>query len=76
MDKQLTRMANSKSAERLRAALKQLNLSQAKFAKEIDMDPITVSRWATGTAQPSGILWAYIRLRTKIKELTDVENRG
>lgn len=71
MDKQLIRTHNAPNAERLRASLKRLGISQATFAKEIDMNPLTVSRWATGVAQPSGIVWAYLSLRTKVKDLTE-----
>jgi len=56
------------SANRFKRELMRLGLKRSDFAKEIGMDPNTVSRWATGWQKPSGIVWAYLRLRRSIAE--------
>jgi DNA-binding transcriptional regulator YiaG len=45
-----------------RAALDELGVSQRRFARQINMDITSVSRWATNKAEIPGIAAAYIRL--------------
>lgn len=64
-----TRLDLSDSAKRFKDEMGRLGLKQAEFAKRIEMDPNTVSRWATGAQRPPGILWAHLRLLTKLREV-------
>lgn len=54
--------------QQFRDALADLNTSQHKFAREIEMDITTVNRWATGQAKIPGIAVAYVRLKLKAKQ--------
>jgi DNA-binding transcriptional regulator YiaG len=53
-----------------RAALDELGVSQRRFARQINMDITSVSRWATDKAEIPGIAAAYVRLRLAIHRET------
>lgn len=53
-----------------REALGTLGVSQLQFARETDMNPSTVLRWATGESRIPGIAEAYVRLRLKVHQLS------
>jgi DNA-binding transcriptional regulator YiaG len=53
--------------QQFREALKELNISQHQFARDIEMDITTVNRWATGKAEIPGIAAAYVRLKLKAR---------
>lgn len=59
------------TSEELRAALKELGISQRQLAREINMDPSSVNRWAMETAEIPGAAVAYIRLKLDIKRAMD-----
>ena len=52
--------------DELRAALKELGMSQRQLATEIDTDVTAVNRWAQGSRKVSGPAVAYIRLLLSI----------
>jgi transcriptional regulator with XRE-family HTH domain len=57
------------SADRFKALLARLGIRQSQLARDIQMDPNTVSRWANGRQRPDNVVWAYLELRAKVKEL-------
>jgi DNA-binding transcriptional regulator YiaG len=64
-------MAREKDAgHRIKAALEELDISQAEFAREIDANPRTVTRWVLGQRQPSTIVLKYLDLRVKLHRLS------
>jgi DNA-binding transcriptional regulator YiaG len=69
-DKDFPLLGNDEAqAIRFREMLKRTGMKQAEFARTIDMKPTTVSRWATGWQRPPGIVWAYLELKARVKEL-------
>ena len=60
---------NDMQGKRFKDMIRRIGIKQAQFAREIDMDVNTVSRWAQGTQRAPGLLWAYLELRAKVKEL-------
>lgn len=57
------------SAKRFKELLARIGVRQSQLARDIDMDPNTVSRWATGRQRPDNIVWAYLELRAKLEEI-------
>jgi DNA-binding transcriptional regulator YiaG len=57
------------SARRFRALLDRLAISQSDLARELEMPPNTISRWATGRQAPVKVVWAYLELRAKLEEM-------
>lgn len=48
------------NAKRFGALLARIDIKQAQLARDIKMDPNTVSRWATGRQRPDNVVWAYL----------------
>lgn len=61
-------MKHTESAERFRTLLAHIGIRQAQLARDIGMDPNTVSRWATGRQKPDNVLWAYLELRASVQD--------
>jgi DNA-binding transcriptional regulator YiaG len=59
----------TRTNEDFRQCLRDLDVSQRKFADEIDTDYSAVNRWALGKAKVPGAVWAYLRLKFEIREL-------
>lgn len=57
------------SARRFKELLDRIGIKQSELARELDIPANTVSRWATGRQQPFRVVWAYLELRAKVKEL-------
>jgi DNA-binding transcriptional regulator YiaG len=57
------------SARRFKALLDRIGIKQAQLARDIDTPANTISRWATGRQTPGPVVWAYLELRAKVKEL-------
>lgn len=63
-------MAREKDAgRRIKAALDELDMSQAEFAREIEANPRTVTRWVLGQRQPSTIVLKYLDLCLKLHRI-------
>ena len=60
-------MAREKDAgQHIKAALDELGISQAEFARDINANPRTVTRWILGQRQPSTLLLKYLDLKVKL----------
>ncbi|WP_020227122.1 DNA-binding transcriptional regulator [Acidovorax sp. MR-S7] len=46
----------------LKAALKEIGWSQGRLARELGVNPVTVSRWATGQLEVPRYAVAYLRV--------------
>lgn len=53
----------------LKATLAGLGWSQRAFADRIDVDPDTVSRWATDKSEMPGAAVAYLNLAVRVRDL-------
>ena len=55
--------------EDLKERLRELDMTQAEFSRIADVEYTTVNRWVLGKRPIPGLVWAYLDLRLKIRDL-------
>lgn len=56
-------------ARRFKELLDRIGIKQSELARELEIPPNTVSRWATGRQTPFKVVWAYLEQRAKLEEM-------
>ena len=60
----------------LRGRLRDLDMTQAEFARIADVEYTTVNRWVHGKRPIPGLVWAYLELRRQVRDIANTASKA